>query len=136
VREKKESNPTTTAQPNKGGAPDPKAQAIHVDKPVEKTFEQKVEKMRSNIHKPSKVFKFPYQITAVVYQGGEEDSQSLAVGLIDGAIIIIDLVLGIEKFFIEKHPTAICALAFYEDRILVSGSICGRVNLCDLDSEN
>ena len=82
------------------------------------------------------MFKLPYQITSATYQGGEEDSQNLAIGLIDGAIIVIDLVLGIEKFFIEKHPAAISALAFYEDRILVSGSIDGRVNLCDLDSED
>ena len=88
------------------------------------------------MNKPSKTFKLPYQITSAAYQGGEEDSQNLAVGLIDGAIIVIDLVLGIEKFFIEKHPAAISALAFYEDRILISGSIDGRVNLCDLDSEN
>lgn len=103
---------------------------------VEKPFDARMEKMRNNLVKPSKVFKFPYQISAAVYQGGEEDSQSLAVGLIDGAIIVIDLVLGIEKYFLEKHPAAICALAFYEDRILVSGSVDGRVNLCDLDSEN
>jgi hypothetical protein len=29
----------------------------------------------------------------------------LAIGLVDGAIIIIDLILGIEKHFLEKHPT-------------------------------
>jgi hypothetical protein len=29
----------------------------------------------------------------------------LAVGLIDGAIIIIDLIIGIEKHFLEKHPS-------------------------------
>jgi len=27
-------------------------------------------------------------------------------------------------------------MQFYEDRVLVSGSVDGRVNLCDLDSEN
>lgn len=31
---------------------------------------------------------------------------------------------------------AISAMEFYEDRVLVTGSIDGRVNLCDLDSEN
>lgn len=56
--------------------------------------------------------------------------------MIDGAIIVIDLQLGVEKFFVEKHPTAITALEFHEDKVLVSGSVDGRVNLCDLDSEN
>ena len=78
----------------------------------------------------------PYQITCVAYQGGEEDRQNLALGLIDGAIIVIDLQLGIEKFFVEKHPAAITAMQFWEDRVLVSGSVDGRVNLCDLDSDN
>ena len=31
---------------------------------------------------------------------------------------------------------AITAIEFYEDRVLVSGSVDGRVNLCDLDSDN
>ena len=55
--------------------------------------------------------------------------------MIDGAIVIIDLALGIEKCFVEKHPAAITALAFFEEKILMSGSVDGRVNLCDLDSE-
>ena len=55
-------------------------------------------------------FAMPYQITAMCYQGGEEERQNLAIGLIDGAIIVIDLQLGIEKYFVEKHPTAITAL--------------------------
>lgn len=50
--------------------------------------------------------------------------------------MVLDLVLGLEKFFVEKHPTAITSLAFYDDKVLVSGSIDGRVNLCDLESEN
>ena len=56
--------------------------------------------------------------------------------MVDGAIIVIDLQLGIEKFFVEKHPMAITAIEFYEDRVLISGSVDGRVNLCDLDSDN
>lgn len=36
----------------------------------------------------------------------------------------------------EKHPAAITAMEFYEDKVLVSGSVDGRVNLCDLDSDN
>jgi len=31
---------------------------------------------------------------------------------------------------------AITSIAFYEDKVLVSGSVDGRVNLCDLDSDN
>lgn len=92
--------------------------------------------MRKNMAKPARVFKFPYQITAATYQSGEEESQHLAVGMIDGSIIVIDLALGIEKYFLEKHPAGISALAFFEDRVLVSGSIDGRINLVDLDSEH
>ncbi len=58
------------------------------------------------------------------------------MGLLDGAIIILDLVLGLEKYFVEKHPAAVTSIAFYEDKVLISGSVDGRVNLCDLDSEN
>jgi hypothetical protein len=57
----------------------------------------------------------------------------LAVGLIDGALIMIDLLLGIEKQFLEKHPSAISTMAFFENKALVSGSICGRVNIANLE---
>jgi hypothetical protein len=43
------------------------------------------------------------------------------------------LILGIERQFLEKHPAEITALAFYEDKVLISGSIDGRVNLNDLE---
>jgi len=57
---------------------------------------------------------------------------------VDGAIVLIDMILGMERKFMEKHPSEITALAFYDDKVLISGSICGRVNLSDLeeDSEN
>lgn len=97
---------------------------------------QQLEKMRSNCKAPARVFKMPYPITATAYRSSDEEAQSLAVGLMDGAIVVIDLALGMEKFFLEKHPTAVSSLAFYEDKVLISGSIDGRVNLCDLDSEN
>ena len=48
---------------------------------------------------------------------------------------MIDLILGIEKKFLEKHPAAIASLAFFEDKVLVSGSVDGRVNLNDLEDE-
>ena len=56
------------------------------------------------------------------------------VGLIDGAIVVIDLVLGIEKHFLEKHPGQITSLAFYEDKSLISGSVDGRVNIADIEN--
>jgi hypothetical protein len=44
------------------------------------------------------------------------------------------LALGLEQHYVEKHPAAITSLAFYEDKVLMSGSVDGRVNLCDLES--
>lgn len=77
----------------------------------------------------------PYSISSVAFQGLDDNFQALAVGLVDGAIIVLDLILGIEKMFLEKHPAEISALAFWEDKVLISGSIDGRVNICDLDVE-
>lgn len=76
----------------------------------------------------------PYMISASCYHTTEEERQYLAVGLVDGAIVILDLALGLEKYFVEKHPAAITSIAFFEEKVLISGSIDGRVNLCDLDS--
>ena len=55
--------------------------------------------------------------------------------MLDGAIVIIDLILGIEKSFLEKHPSEISAMAFWEDKVLISASIDGRVHLNDLEDE-
>jgi hypothetical protein len=52
--------------------------------------------------------------------------------LIDGGIVIIDLILGLEKHFLEKHPAKITTMAFYEDKSLISGSVDGRINISDL----
>ena len=57
------------------------------------------------------------------------------MGLLDGAILLIDLILGMERRFLEKHPAEISALAFWEDKVLISGSIDGRVNINDLEDE-
>jgi hypothetical protein len=46
----------------------------------------------------------PYHITAAAFSSFEDDFQNLGVGLIDGAVIVIDLILGFEKHFLEKHP--------------------------------
>jgi WD40 repeat protein len=44
------------------------------------------------------------------------------------------MALGLEQHYVEKHPAAITALAFHEDKVLMSGSVDGRVNLCDLET--
>ena len=67
----------------------------------------------------------PYNITCTAFSGLDETSQYLAVGLIDGAVIVIDLVLGFEKYFLEKHPAEISALAIWDEKVLMSGSIDG-----------
>lgn len=54
--------------------------------------------------------------------------------MIDGAVIVIDLILGIEKHFLEKHPSAVTTMAFLDDKALMSGSIDGRVNIADLEN--
>lgn len=48
---------------------------------------------------------------------------------------MIDMILGMERRYLEKHPAEISALAFWDDKVLVSGSIDGRVNLSDLEDE-
>jgi len=85
--------------------------------------------------KPARSFKMPYSISCAAYQGSYDNYQALAIGLVDGAIIILDLVLGVEKMFLEKHPGEISALAFWEDKALISGSLDGRVNISDLEQE-
>ncbi len=47
--------------------------------------------------------------------------------------MLIDLILGVERRFLEKHPVEVSALAYWEDKAIVSGSIDGRVNLNDLE---
>ena len=85
--------------------------------------------------KPARTFKLPYMISATAFQNHEDLYQCLAVGLVDGAIIILDLILGIERSFLEKHPGEITTMAFWEDKVLISGSIDGRVNVQELESQ-
>ena len=47
--------------------------------------------------------------------------------------MVLDLVLGIEKWLLEKHPGEITTMAFWEDRVLISGSVDGRVNVSELE---
>ena len=75
----------------------------------------------------------PYCISSTAFQSFEDDFQYLAVGLVDGAIVVIDMILGVEKHFLEKHPAQITTMAFYEDKCLLSGSVDGRVNLSDIE---
>lgn len=84
--------------------------------------------------KAARTFNMPYTISATAFKAFEDDFQYLAVGLIDGAIVIIDLILGVEKHFLEKHPAAISAMDFFEDKCLISGSIDGRINLSDIEN--
>lgn len=88
---------------------------------------------KESMQKPSRSFKMPYAISAVAFQGKSDNFQALALGLVDGAVVVIDLVLGVEKFFLEKHPAEVTSLAFFEDKSLISGSVDGRVNLTDLE---
>jgi hypothetical protein len=90
--------------------------------------------MRDSLQKAARTFKLPYSISAVTFQNHEDMSQYLAVGLVDGAIIVLDLILGVEKFFLEKHPAEITTMAFFEDKTLLSGSVDGRVVLQELES--
>jgi WD40 repeat protein len=56
--------------------------------------------------------------------------------MIDGALVVIDLILGLEKNYLEKHPAKVTCIAFYEDKVVISGSVDGRVNLSDLENMN
>lgn len=87
-----------------------------------------------NTRGPARIYRMPYQISCAVFQSFEDDFQCLAIGLIDGAIVLVDFILNIEKHFLEKHPTQITSMAFFEDKTLISGSICGRVNLSDIEN--
>ncbi len=96
-----------------------------------------IEVIKGNLKKAVRHFRMPYAITAITLQnGGDENTQLVGVGLLDGAVIVIDLVLGFEKYFLQKHPAEVSALAFWEDKVLVSGSIDGRVHLHDLEDED
>ena len=56
--------------------------------------------------------------------------------MIYGALVVIDLILGLEKHYLEKHPAKVTCLAFHEDKVVISGSVDGRVNLADLENMN
>jgi len=45
------------------------------------------------------------------------------------------MILGFERHFLEKHPSSISSLAFWENKVLISGSIDGRVHLSNLEEE-
>lgn len=90
--------------------------------------------MRDSMSKCARSFKMPYPITAAAHQNCEDLFQGLAVGLQDGAIVVLDLVLGVERWFLEKHPGEVTTMAFWEERVLISGSLDGRVNVQELEA--
>lgn len=55
------------------------------------------------------------------------------MGLVDGSLLCLDLCLGIEKYFFEKFPTQIESIAVFEEHCVIAGSLCGRINLYDLE---
>ena len=84
---------------------------------------------------PISVIKTIYPITASAFQDFE-DSQLLAIGIKSGGLMIYDLNLGIEKWFIEEcHGTPVSSIAFFEDTKLVSGSNYGTILIHSLDQE-
>ena len=91
-------------------------------------------KNQVKLKEPTRKFVMPYSISAATFKSFDNDFQNLAVGMIDGGIVIIDLILGLEKHFLEKHPAKITSMAFHEDKSLISGSVDGRVNISDLIS--
>ena len=62
---------------------------------------------------PVRVVTFPYPVTAASYLDFDENTQLLAVGLLNGAVIVYDVALGCEKFFLERHPDSVTSLAFW-----------------------
>ena len=62
---------------------------------------------------PVRVVTFPYPITSASYLDLDENTQLLAVGLLNGAVIVYDVVLGSEKFFLERHPDQVTSIAFW-----------------------
>ena len=82
--------------------------------------------------KPNRVFRLPYKISYAELTSFDENTQMLACGMIDGGIVVLDLVLGVERFILDRHPSKVTALAFYEDKILVSGSMDGSVHMYDI----
>ena len=58
----------------------------------------------------------------------------LAVGLSSGGIVLLDLINKIEKnFHPENHPGFLTQLAFWEDKVLVSGCSQGKIILTDIE---
>ena len=53
----------------------------------------------------------------------------------DGSLIVLDMVLTTERFFMPNHTGHITTISFLEDRVLLSGCSKGRVHIYDLDDD-
>lgn len=80
------------------------------EKPVLKL---NLEQIKTNLKEPVRSFKMPYKISSIAFSNFEESCELLALGLKDGAIVVLDLILGFEKYFLEKHPMEVTSLAFF-----------------------
>lgn len=61
-----------------------------------------------------------------------KSSTFLALGLMDGSVIIWDTNINTEKCYLDKHKLSVTCLSFYNEWYLISGSMDGTVNMYDL----
>lgn len=57
----------------------------------------------------------------------------MAFGLDNGTIMVYDLLLNNEKFYLDKHLEGVTALQFFENYKLISGSEDGGVHIYNLE---
>jgi len=56
----------------------------------------------------------------------------LAVGMVDGSVVVYDLLIQAEKQALDRHLSEVTQMEFFEDWRLITGSKDGGVNLYDL----
>ena len=56
----------------------------------------------------------------------------MAFGLMQGTIIVWDMLMMQERFYLDKHSLAVSTIKFLGDIVLVSGSYDGTVHAYDL----
>ena len=61
-----------------------------------------------------------------------QSSSFLALGLIQGSVIIFDIPLKQEKYYLDKHQAEVTHLVFCDDWRLVSGAFDGSVHIYDI----
>ena len=59
----------------------------------------------------------------------------MAFGLMQGTIIVWDMLMMQERFYLDKHSLAVSTIKFLGDIVLVSGSYDGTVHAYDLQNE-